>query len=144
MPSRVRDTKRAGLDVRLMFMFGNPGETPQTMRDTLRFALSMKPDLYIFNVTVPFPGTEMFAWAESNGYLVTRNWDLYDLSHAVMRLPTVGPDELTAFYHQAYRTAYLRPIALARRAARFLRPQEWVATFYNAKYFLNVLLKHRS
>lgn len=144
VPNRVRDTKRAGLDVRLMFMFGNPGETPKTMRDTLRYALSMKSDLYVFNITVPFPGTEMFAWAESNGYLGTRNWDHYDLSHAVMRLPTVGPDELIAFYRQAYRTAYLRPGALARRAARFLRPREWVTAFYNANYFLNVILNRRS
>jgi anaerobic magnesium-protoporphyrin IX monomethyl ester cyclase len=144
VPGVVRDSRRAGLNVRLMFMFGNPGETRETMADTLKFALSLKPDLYVFNITVPFPGTEMFAWAESNGYLMTRDWDQYDLSHAVLKLPTVSPEEIVSFYRHAYRSAYLSPPALLARACRSLSPRELVSTLHNARFLFNTLLHRQS
>jgi radical SAM superfamily enzyme YgiQ (UPF0313 family) len=109
------DTRRAGLDARGMFMFGNPGETAESMAATLRLALSLKCDMAVFNITTPYPGTEMFAWAKKNGFLLTEDWSRYDLSRSVMRLPTVSPEAVNSFYHYAYKRFYLRPGFLLRR-----------------------------
>lgn len=111
----VAMTKAAGIDVRAMFMFGNPGETEETMEDTIKFAISLDADLYLFNITTPFPGTEMFAWAQENGYLKTRNWDDYDLSHQVMELPTASSKTIREYYRKAYRRCYLRPAYMLKR-----------------------------
>jgi len=108
-------TKKAGIDVRAMFMLGNPGETEETMEDTIKFAISLDADLYLFNITTPFPGTQMFSWAQENGYLATRNWDDYDLSHQVMRLPTVNNKKIQGYYRRAYRRCYLRPSYILKR-----------------------------
>ena len=104
----VRMTKDAGIDVRGMFMFGNPGETEKSLQDTIDFAMILKPDLAIFNITTPYPGTEMYAWAKDNGYLRNIPWDEYDLSSVVMNLPTISEDKIRQYYHLAYKKFYFR------------------------------------
>jgi hypothetical protein len=55
-------------------LFGNPGETVESMQRTTDYALELDPDLAIFNITTPYPGTELFEWARSNGCLNTEDW----------------------------------------------------------------------
>lgn len=114
----VKLTQQAGIDVRAMFMLGNPGETEQTLRQTINFALEIDPDLVIFNITTPFPGTQMYNWAKDNGYLPDTDWGSFDLANAVMRLPTVSAGQIRYYYNLAYRRFYLRPLYLWKRLRR--------------------------
>jgi len=107
--------KKVGIDLRAMFMFGNPGETSKTVEKNIEYALRLNPDLVIFNIATPFPGTEMFEWAKNNGYLNTFNWDKYDLMNVVMELPTIKSNELKKYYKLAYKRFYMRPSYLLRK-----------------------------
>ncbi|NIS79228.1 MAG: radical SAM protein [Anaerolineales bacterium] len=111
----IQMTKRIGIDVRAAFMLGNPGETEHTMKDTLDFAKRLNPEIAVFNITTPYPGTEMFNWADENGYLLTKDWEQYDLTHPVMELPTVSAVKVKEFYDQVYRKFYLRPEYISMR-----------------------------
>jgi radical SAM superfamily enzyme YgiQ (UPF0313 family) len=102
-------TRRAKLDIRGAFMLGNPGETEESLRQTLKFAKSVDMQYALFNITTPYPGTAMYDWAEKEGYLLHRNWDLYDVSHPVMELPSVSSGIVKEYYHKAYREFYRRP-----------------------------------
>jgi radical SAM superfamily enzyme YgiQ (UPF0313 family) len=113
----VRITRKVGIDIRAAFMLGNPGETEQTMEETLQYAMRLRPELVIFNIATPFPGTEMFDWASQQGLLKTRDWENYDLAHAVMELPTLSAEKVREFYQKAYRRFYLRPRYIAARLA---------------------------
>ncbi|CAK0779871.1 anaerobic magnesium-protoporphyrin IX monomethyl ester cyclase [Gammaproteobacteria bacterium] len=115
-------TKQVGITVRCTFMLGNPGETHATVQETIRYANELAPDIALFNITTPYPGTEMFAWAKANGYLLTEDWDDYDLSRPVMRLPTLSPQELEGYYRKAHLAFYLRPGPLWRKATD---PASW-------------------
>lgn len=44
----------------LFFMLGNPGETRQTILDTIRFAKKLNPLFASFNISTPLPGSELF------------------------------------------------------------------------------------
>jgi len=111
----VADTKRAGIETRLAFMFGNPGETEETIKKTIKYAISLKPDLVSFNIATPFPGTEMFAWAEKNDYLIHKNWLEYNLAKPVMELPTISSKKILEYYKKAHRQFYLRPSYILKR-----------------------------
>ncbi|HAT50783.1 MAG: cobalamin-dependent protein [Nitrospirae bacterium] len=102
-------TRAVGIDSRCTFMLGNPGETIETIEATIRLAIQLNPDLAVFNITMPFPGTQMFQWARENGYLRHENWDDYDLGAPVLQLPTISAAETVAWYNRAYRAFYLRP-----------------------------------
>jgi radical SAM superfamily enzyme YgiQ (UPF0313 family) len=108
-------TKKIGIECRAAFMLGNPGETRQTMETTLAFAKKLDPDIALFNITTPYPGTEMYEWADKNGYLKTKDWSRYDLSNAVMELPTVASSVVEEFYKKAHHDFYGRPSYLIHR-----------------------------
>ena len=89
-------------------MLGNPGETKETLIKNIEYAIELNPDFAIFNITTPYPGTDMFTWADENDYLLSRDWRDYDLSRPVLNLPTVSPDEVMMYYRLAHRKFYLR------------------------------------
>lgn len=60
------------------FMFGLPGETRETLRKTMEFAFSLKLTTAQFSVATPFPGTEFFEMAKSNGWLIARGWHEFE------------------------------------------------------------------
>lgn len=132
----VAYTKKAGLDVRLAFMLGNPGETEQTLKKTIKFAIDLDPDLVSFNITTPYPGTQMFAWAKDHNCLVAKSWDEYDLSKPVMKLPTVDPDKILSYYKKAHRQFYFRPSYIIRK---MLKIRSFKDFQNNLKPFLNLL-----
>lgn len=114
----VEMTKKAGIDVRCMFMFGNPGETEETLEATVRLSIDLNPDIVVFNITTPYPGTQMYEWALKNGYLSTSDWKNYDLANVIMNLPTVSQETILKYYHRAYKRFYLRPSYLLKRLSR--------------------------
>ena len=114
----VGECKKAGITVRACFMFGNPGETEGTIRKTIEFSKELDPDIVLYNITTPFPGTEMFNWARKNGYLKEMDWDEYDLASVVMELPTIKSSKILKAYKNAYREFYLRPSYLFGRLCK--------------------------
>ncbi|OGS43091.1 MAG: hypothetical protein A2539_09385 [Elusimicrobia bacterium RIFOXYD2_FULL_34_15] len=114
----VNITKNTGIEVRAAFMFGNPGETTETMQRTIDYAIKLNPDVAIFNITTPYPGTEMFKWAKEKNIIITENWDEYDLSKPIMNLPTVSPENVKKYYDKAYKDFYMRPGYLLNRVLK--------------------------
>jgi len=90
-------------------MFGNPGETEETMEKTLQYAIKLDPDLALFNIATPYPGTEMFDWADEKGYLKTKDWNQYNFSQSILELPTVSSKKVEEMYNKAFRKFYFRP-----------------------------------
>lgn len=56
-------SKEIGLLTMGFFIFGYPGETKETMLDTLKYAFESGLDKARFSVLVPFPGTEVYQTA---------------------------------------------------------------------------------
>lgn len=111
----VSNTKKAGIEIRLAFMLGNPGETEETIKKTIDYAIKLDPDLVSFNITTPYPGTEMFRWAKENNYLIHENWSEYNLAKPVMELPTISSKKVLEYYKKAHREFYLRPSFILKR-----------------------------
>lgn len=50
----------AGINTHAHFMVGMPGDTPETMEETLQFACEVDPSTVTFGVCTPYPGTPLF------------------------------------------------------------------------------------
>lgn len=85
------------------------------MEKTLKYAIKLDPDVVVFNITTPFPGTEVFKWADENGYLKTKDWSQYNFAQPILELPTVSSAKVEEFYKKAFRKFYFRPRYLLRR-----------------------------
>jgi len=111
-------TKKAGITCRASFMFGNPGETEQTMRKTLDFVMAANPDFAVFNITTPYPGTPMYKWAKEKGYLMDEDWFSYHGSNVHLRLPTISPEKIEEFHKYAFKQFYFRPKYIISRLSK--------------------------
>jgi len=132
----VKATKEAGIEIRLSFMIGNPGETEETIKRTIQYAIDLDPDLVSFNITTPFPGTEMFAWAKKNNYLMHENWNDYNFATPVMKLPTISPEKLLEYYKKSHRQFYFRPRYILKRLKSIKSVDDFKRNF---KPFLGLL-----
>ena len=113
----VRWAQEAGLSVRADFIVGTPGETIDSLRRTLAFALAMGLDYAHFNKFVPFPGTALHAQLTAEGYEFDLSQPCSILDHsAIFYVPEgMTHDEFKAFLDHAFRSFYLRPSYIARR-----------------------------
>lgn len=126
----VKLTKQAKIDVRGAFMIGNPIETKNTVLETLKFAIELNPEIAIFNITTPYPGTQMFEEAKSHNLITTYDWDDYDLSRPVMKLRNISQEEISKLYSYCYKKYYFRPKYIFQRLMRlFTHPEEIKSAF---------------
>ncbi|MDD5691777.1 MAG: radical SAM protein [Candidatus Omnitrophica bacterium] len=74
----IKYTKDLGIKVHLTFCLGLPGETKQSIQESIDFIGRTKPDSLQFSLATPFPGTEFFRDLEGKGSLLSANWPDYD------------------------------------------------------------------
>jgi len=102
----TQETKRLGIIVHGCFMVGFPGETEETMEETLRFAKRLKCDSAQFYPIFLYPGTEAFEWAKKENYLETADYSKWlnnnGTFRAVYSLPNLPANEITDFCKKAY------------------------------------------
>ncbi len=121
----LRNSKRAGLLVRGFYIIGSPGETAETIKRNIEHAKGMGLDLAQFSIITPYPGTELFEWAERNGYLLTRDWRLYDCSEPVVSLPNLKPADLKYWYQRAFKEFYGRPGYIIKQMSKIRTRQDF-------------------
>ena len=117
-PRQAKETFRLCDDIRIetvgFFMFGYPGETAESIRNTIRLANEIKPDFISFNLFTPLPGSEIF------DSLPRREWEKYDFtSTSFCDMPS---EEMAEIIGKAYRDYYLRPSYIWRRIRKTREP----------------------
>jgi anaerobic magnesium-protoporphyrin IX monomethyl ester cyclase len=120
----VRLARDVGFEIFGYFMLGLPGETAETMMDTIRFAKELKLDIAKFNITIPLPGTRLFDEWERLGLIKSRDWTKYNFYSPYYELyehPELSHEIITKYYKKAYRSFYFSLPYLMRRLARSLR-----------------------
>ena len=118
----VRFCQETGIDVAGAFILGHPGETEETIKDTIRFAIELNVDSAAFFIAIPYPGTELYDMAIQNGYIRKDfTWDMFapvSNLESPMVIPTMTPAELDYWKKKAFRSFYLRPSYLGRQLGK--------------------------
>ena len=105
-------TKEAGIDVHGCFVVGLPGETPETARETIDFALGLGLHTAQFSGAVPFPGTELFELCEKEGWLLTHDWSKWldnGEQQGVVAYPTITQEQINELVDEGLKRFYFRP-----------------------------------
>ncbi len=72
--------KKIGIKTFASFIIGNPGEGLNEIADTKEFVLKNKPDMSVFCILVPYPGTPVYELAKQNNWFTkagkefSQNW----------------------------------------------------------------------
>lgn len=106
------------------FVLGLPGETGETLAETLKLALELDLDYAQFYCAAPWPGSDLYQEASQEGWIENHGWSTFDQSHAILNYPHLSAQEIQAFRDHAVKAFYLRPKLIARTISRLRRPRE--------------------
>ncbi len=113
-PERVsrslRAAKAAGIRNYGYFIIGLPGETEETIDQTIAFSKALPLDFALFHIAVPYPGTPLWFEALENGWLRVSRWEDFDMyNDCVLEYPGLSAEQLQAAARRAAREWALRP-----------------------------------
>ncbi len=146
MAQFMADARRAGILIHGCFIVGHPGETKETMAQTLALAKRLSPDTVQFYPIMVYPGTEAYDWYRQRGLIATDDFSKWltpsGLHNTVVRSEDVTAEELVRFCDHARREFYLRPGYLAYKLRQTLtNPSEMKRNFKSARTFFKHLIK---
>ncbi len=102
----VRLMKKNGIFAQTTFIIGHRDDTHETLSDLREFVNTIDPDLAIFMLLTPFPGTDVHEEATRNGWIEDSNWANYDMVHPIMPTETMNRKELQEELVNCYRAFY--------------------------------------
>ncbi len=116
----VGKTQEVGLQTIGYFMIGSPGESPETISQTIQFAKKLKLDFAQFAITTPFPGTELYSlYLKNSGNDISWENFVYEGTGSritpVFETNVLSRVELQHWVSKAYKEFYLRPSYLWQR-----------------------------
>jgi anaerobic magnesium-protoporphyrin IX monomethyl ester cyclase len=112
--TRIRETiaasNRVGIKNWGYFIIGLPGETVDTIQETISLAKGIPVDIALFHIATPYPGTPFYYEAVENGWIQMNRWEDYDMySHTVLNYPHLSSKDLEYWAKRAAREWSLRP-----------------------------------
>ena len=126
---------RHGITLQACFTFGMDDDTPDVFLQTARFAVEAHIDLPRFAIVTPFPGTAFYCRLESEGRILTKNWELYDAQHVVFQPAQMSVQELYAGHERAWKYCYsARSIAQRLLGSRIQIPI-WVIANLGYRFY---------
>ena len=142
----TRDAKALGITIHGTFILGLPGETRETIQETIRFAREVDPDTIQVSLAAPYPGTALYEEARRNGWLEGEALvDAAGVQQATLGYPHLGRTEIFHSVDLFYRRFYFRPWKMISLAAEMLRdPQILGRRLVEGRDFLRFLRKHRA
>jgi len=142
----TRDARRARLMVLADVIIGMPGETAETANQTLRFIREIKPNIVQYAVATPIPGTEFYAWAKENGYLLVddlaESIDQNGFQKCIVSYPEFTNKDIEKYVNRGLREYYLNVSFLPTAIRNVLRKHglhEFIGMLRSAKVFLEYI-----
>ncbi len=111
----IKNMREAGIRSFAFFIFGYPGETIETINQTIQYAIELDPDFANFYPAVPYPGTELYNKAVRDGLLAGEDWSRMEYSYYLLRGNGLDEQVVMDAVNRAKRRFFMRPKYLARK-----------------------------
>jgi hopanoid biosynthesis associated radical SAM protein HpnJ len=111
----TRNCKKLGITIHGAFIMGLPGETRETIKETIAYAIEL--DLYSIQVSLasPYPGTEFYALAKQEGWISSDSFlDADGHQKCVINYPGLSNQEIFDSVALFYKKFYFRPRYILR------------------------------
>jgi anaerobic magnesium-protoporphyrin IX monomethyl ester cyclase len=107
----IRWAKEAGLSVAISVVIGYPGETMDTLEQTLDFIRRTEPDDAYLSLATPYPGTELYDLVKDLGWKMSDEWTHYETRTPVFETPSLPSEKIKktreTFYNHFYSWPYI-------------------------------------
>ena len=125
--------RKAGIKTQAFFLFGIPGETQETIKETIEFAKDLKADSAQFAVVIPHPGTELYEVCKKNGWLRYSSWGDFSACNSIIETSQLSREDVERARIRAYREYYFRPSFILKVASKIGGLRDLRVTIKSAK-----------
>jgi hopanoid biosynthesis associated radical SAM protein HpnJ len=143
----TKDCRELGITIHGTFIMGLPGETKETIEETIRFANEINPHTIQVSLAAPYPGTFLFDQAIKNGWLDTANAELVNdegVQIAPLHYPHLSQTEIFDSVEEFYRRFYFRSGKIAAIVGEMVRdPQMMIRRLREGIEFFHFLRQRR-
>ena len=141
----TRDCHQVGILIHGTFILGLPGETRDTIEETIRFAREMQPETLQVSLASPYPGTHFFDWVREKQYLrVDSLVDETGYQKCTVGYPEVSADEIFKAVETFYRRYYFSRRYIWKSIKKMARdPEEARRLLREGREFLGAMWKRR-
>jgi anaerobic magnesium-protoporphyrin IX monomethyl ester cyclase len=110
-PQALAWAHKAGIKNWGCFIIGLPGETVETIQQTIALSKSLPLDIVLFHIAAPYPGTPFFFEVlENNWFRPGTQWESVDMDQStVLDYPDLKAEEMEYWQKRAFREWALRP-----------------------------------
>jgi hopanoid biosynthesis associated radical SAM protein HpnJ len=112
----TKDCHELGIVIHGTFIMGLPGETQETIQQTIDWARKINPHTIQVSLAAPYPGTFLYNQAVENGWLDADNAELVDdngIQIAPLHYPHLSHAEIFENVETFYKAFYFRPKKIA-------------------------------
>jgi anaerobic magnesium-protoporphyrin IX monomethyl ester cyclase len=102
----VKLLKENDIFAQAMFIIGERKDTAESIANLREFSNELDPDLAIFAILTPFPGTAIYEEAKRNAWIEDWNWANYDMVHAIMPTETLSTKDVQEELYHCYRNFF--------------------------------------
>ena len=120
----TKDCHELGIKIHGTFILGLPGETTETIQQTIKFATKINPHTIQVSLAAPYPGTFLYNQAVENGWLDASNAELIDESGiqiAPLHYPHLSHTEIFDSVETFYKKFYFRAPKIASIVNEMIR-----------------------
>ena len=143
----TKNCHELGITIHGTFILGLPGETRETIEQTIRFATEINPHTIQVSLAAPYPGTALYREAVEKGWLDAAHAELTDASGvqiAPLHYPHLSHTEIFHSVEDFYRRFYFRRSKIAAIVAEMVRsPQVMRRRLREGVEFLQFLRRHK-
>jgi len=104
--SAVKLLKQNGIFSQATCIIGERRDSAESMAGLREFVNFLDPDIAIFMILTPFPGTELYEEAKREGWIEDWNWANYDMVHSIMPTETLTREQVQRELYGCYRSFY--------------------------------------
>ena len=142
----TRDCKALGIAIHGTFILGLPGETRETIQETIGFACDIDPDTIQVSLAAPYPGTALYDEARLQGWLeAERLVDEAGVQVSAIGYPHLPRAEIYRSVDEVYRRFYFRPRKMISLGAAMFRDRDLLRRrLAEGRDFLRFLRRHRA
>jgi hopanoid biosynthesis associated radical SAM protein HpnJ len=135
----VKDCRDLGFVIHGDFILGLPGETEESIQNTIRFAKHLDCETIQVSVAHAFPGTEFFDFAQKGGFVTDQRMEdggVHQL--AEIEYPGLPVEYVMEMVHRFYDEYYFRPEAALRIVRKAIVNRDVARLYAEARSFMRL------
>ena len=141
----TKNAKRLGLEIHGTFIVGLPGETLETIENSIRYARELDIDTIQVSLASPYPGTLFYDQCHENEWFAPGSL-VSELGYQTcnVQYPGLSSDQIFRSVEEFYRRFYFRPRAIGRILKKAVKDRREAKRIYHEGVsFLKFMAKRR-